>query len=84
MAILPAGIQDNDLRIGVQASMVASPMPLPTRYKGRVMREIPVGLIGYGFGGSVFHAPLIRRTPGLRLDCVVTSRSPGVRRTSGA
>jgi scyllo-inositol 2-dehydrogenase (NADP+) len=50
------------------------------------MRDIPVGLIGYGFGGSVFHAPLVRRTPGLRLDCIVTSRKkqveermPGVR-----
>jgi len=44
------------------------------------MRDIPVGLIGYGFGGSVFHAPLIRRTPGLRLDCVVTSRREQVER----
>jgi scyllo-inositol 2-dehydrogenase (NADP+) len=47
------------------------------------MREIPVGLIGYGFGGSVFHAPLIRRTPGLRLDCVVTSRKEQVERMPG-
>ncbi len=47
------------------------------------MHEIPVGLIGYGFGGSVFHAPLIRRTPGLRLDCVVTSRREQVERMPG-
>ena len=33
-----------------------------------------VGLIGYGLAGSVFHAPLIRSVPGLRLAKVVTSR----------
>jgi scyllo-inositol 2-dehydrogenase (NADP+) len=47
------------------------------------MREIPVGLIGYGFGGSVFHAPLVRRTPGLRLHSVVTSRKEQVERLPG-
>ena len=47
---------------------------------------IGVGLIGYGLGGSVFHAPLIQAEPGLRLRAVVTSRAeqvgrelPGVR-----
>ena len=45
-----------------------------------------VGLIGYGLGGSVFHAPLISAIPELRLATVVTSRRarvahdlPGVR-----
>lgn len=33
-----------------------------------------MGLIGYGFAGSVFHAPLIRSVPGLRLAKVVTAR----------
>jgi predicted dehydrogenase len=33
---------------------------------------IPVGLIGYGLGGSAFHAPLVAATPGLRLAAVVT------------
>ena len=33
-----------------------------------------IGLIGFGVGGSVFHAPLIRRTPGLELAAIVTSR----------
>jgi scyllo-inositol 2-dehydrogenase (NADP+) len=47
------------------------------------MRDIPVGLIGYGFGGSVFHAPLVRRTAGLRLDSVVTSRKEQVERMPG-
>ena len=32
-----------------------------------------VDLLGYGAAGSVFHAPLIAVTPGLRLDAVVTS-----------
>ncbi|WP_327689219.1 Gfo/Idh/MocA family oxidoreductase [Streptomyces tubercidicus] len=32
-----------------------------------------VGLIGYGLAGSVFHAPLIAATDGLRLDLVSTS-----------
>lgn len=32
-----------------------------------------VGLIGFGLAGSVFHAPLISKTPGLRLAAVVTS-----------
>jgi scyllo-inositol 2-dehydrogenase (NADP+) len=41
---------------------------------------IGVGLIGYGLGGSVFHAPLIRAEPRLRLHAVVTSRADQVRR----
>jgi scyllo-inositol 2-dehydrogenase (NADP+) len=50
------------------------------------MQEITVGLVGYGLGGSVFHAPLIGAIPELRLSTIVTSRSdrvaqdlPGVR-----
>lgn len=35
--------------------------------------ELRVGLIGYGLAGSVFHAPLIAATPGLRLAMVVTA-----------
>jgi scyllo-inositol 2-dehydrogenase (NADP+) len=41
---------------------------------------IGVGLIGYGLGGSVFHAPLVKAEPGLRLHAVVTSRAGQVRR----
>ncbi|HWG26271.1 Gfo/Idh/MocA family oxidoreductase [Actinospica sp.] len=36
-------------------------------------RPLQVGLVGYGLAGSVFHAPLIASTPGLRLRSVVTS-----------
>jgi predicted dehydrogenase len=35
--------------------------------------DLRVGLIGYGLGGAVFHAPLIAATQGLRLKAVVTS-----------
>ncbi|WUI03558.1 Gfo/Idh/MocA family oxidoreductase [Spirillospora sp. NBC_00431] len=34
--------------------------------------ELRVALIGYGTGGSVFHAPLIAAVPGMRLAAVVT------------
>jgi predicted dehydrogenase len=36
---------------------------------------INVGLIGYGFAGQVFHAPLLRTTPGLSIRAVA-SRNP--------
>jgi predicted dehydrogenase len=37
-------------------------------------KSIRVGLIGYGFAGKVFHAPLIRSVPGLRLTVVGSSK----------
>lgn len=46
-------------------------------------KPLRVGLLGYGLAGSVFHAPLIAVTPGLRLHAVVTSdpeRAAGARR----
>ncbi|MDP9796770.1 putative dehydrogenase [Catenuloplanes nepalensis] len=33
---------------------------------------IRVGLVGFGLGGRVFHAPLIAATPGLELSAIVT------------
>lgn len=36
---------------------------------------IRVALIGYGLAGKVFHAPLIRATPGLELAIIVSSRA---------
>lgn len=48
--------------------------------------ETNVALVGYGFAGKVFHAPLIAATPGLRLRTVVSGNAgkviadhPGVR-----
>jgi predicted dehydrogenase len=37
-------------------------------------RDLNVALLGYGLAGKVFHAPLIRATPGLSLKAVVSSR----------
>jgi len=34
---------------------------------------IRVGLIGYGYAGKTFHAPLIAATPGLEFACVASS-----------
>ncbi len=39
-----------------------------------VDRIIRVGLIGYGFAGKTFHAPLIRSVPGLALTVVGSSK----------
>jgi predicted dehydrogenase len=36
------------------------------------LREIGVGLIGYGLGGRAFHAPYVSVTPGLSLRAVVS------------
>jgi len=36
------------------------------------MREIGVGLIGYGLGGRAFHAPYVGVTPGMTLRAVVS------------
>jgi scyllo-inositol 2-dehydrogenase (NADP+) len=46
------------------------------------MPSIPVGLIGYGLGGSIFHAPLIQAVEGLRLAAVVTSQRERVEKDS--
>jgi len=43
--------------------MASSPAEPPRR----------VGLVGYGLAGRVFHAPLVRHTPGLALTAVVTA-----------
>lgn len=36
------------------------------------MREIGVGVIGYGLAGRAFHAPYVRATPGMALRAIVT------------
>jgi scyllo-inositol 2-dehydrogenase (NADP+) len=47
------------------------------------MLPIPVALVGYGYGGLVFHAPFIRSVPRLRLEMVVTSRREQVDALAG-
>ena len=32
---------------------------------------IPVGLVGFGIAGRIFHAPVIRAVPGFELTCIV-------------
>src|SRR5262245_14543283 len=39
---------------------------------------IQVALIGYGYAGRTFHAPLIRATPGFELAAVSSSRAERV------
>ena len=36
---------------------------------------VRVGLVGYGLGGEVFHAPLIAATPAMSLDAIVTTNA---------
>lgn len=43
-----------------------------------------VGLIGFGFAGKTFHAPLIRTTPGLQLAVVSSSDAAKVHAALGA
>ena len=41
-------------------------------------KDINVALIGYGFVGKTFHAPLIRSIPGLKLTVVSSSNAEKV------
>jgi len=41
---------------------------------------IGVGLVGYGFAGQTFHAPVLAAVPGLRLAAVASSQPDKVRR----
>jgi predicted dehydrogenase len=47
-------------------------------------RTLRVGIIGFGFAGSTFHAPLIRTTPGMELAAVSSSDAGKVRAALGA
>jgi predicted dehydrogenase len=38
-------------------------------------REIGVGVVGYGLGGRVFHAPFVSAVPGLTLVAIMTSKA---------
>jgi predicted dehydrogenase len=40
--------------------------------------QLRAALIGYGFAGKTFHAPLITATPGWELACVASSRAEAV------
>ena len=42
------------------------------------MKQVTVGLIGYGLAGAVYHAPLILSEPRMRIASVVSSRAEKV------
>jgi len=42
------------------------------------VKSIRVGLIGYGFAGKTFHAPLLRSIPGLALTVIGSSKAEAV------
>jgi predicted dehydrogenase len=42
------------------------------------MKPINAALIGYGNAARIFHAPLITGVPGLRLDCICSSKPQAV------
>ena len=42
-------------------------------------QEIPVGLVGYGFAGQTFHAPVLAAVPGLKLAAVASGQPDKVR-----
>jgi scyllo-inositol 2-dehydrogenase (NADP+) len=46
--------------------------------------EVSVLLVGFGFGGRIFHAPLIEATPGLRLRGIVTGHPERAEQASTA
>ena len=50
---------------------------------GDTLAELRVGLIGFGYAGQTFHAPLIRATDGLRLVAVASGEPAKVRSALG-
>src|ERR1700677_2487690 len=46
-------------------------MPIGVQGSEAMSREIGVGVIGYGLGGRVFHAPFVSAVPGLRLVSIM-------------
>lgn len=44
------------------------------------MRIVKAGLVGYGFSGATFHAPVLAAVPGIKLAAVVSSRPEDVHR----
>src|SRR2546430_1221491 len=45
--------------------------------EGSPSRLLAVGLVGFGFAGKVFHAPVIRAVSGLRLTTIVQRHGGG-------
>ncbi|HSI52272.1 MAG TPA: oxidoreductase [Ideonella sp.] len=47
-------------------------------------QTLQVGLVGFGYAGRTFHAPLLQATPGLRLAAVASSQAEAVNTVLGA
>ncbi len=43
--------------------------------ESQTTEQLRVAIVGYGLAGSVFHAPLIAATPGMRVSAVVTGNA---------
>jgi scyllo-inositol 2-dehydrogenase (NADP+) len=56
-------------------------VPMTTESQGEQLR---VAVVGYGLAGSVFHAPLIAATPGMRVSAVVTGNAERAERARQA
>jgi len=61
------------------APALSLPHGLSLRAMSEDSRTIRVGLIGYGYAGKTFHAPLIQSVPGLSLTVVGSSKPEAVR-----
>ncbi|QWF80550.1 Gfo/Idh/MocA family protein [Amycolatopsis sp. CA-230715] len=46
------------------------------------MTQLRVGILGYGIGGRVFHAPLVAATPGLTVSAIVTANPERARQAA--
>ena len=55
-----------------------SPRGVPGNVNPGNGHPLRVGLVGYGLGGSTFHAPLVSATPGLQLAAIATSNAERV------
>ncbi|MEK8034142.1 oxidoreductase [Ideonella sp. DXS29W] len=44
---------------------------------------VRVGLVGFGYAGRTFHAPLLRTTPGMTLTAVASTQAEAVRQALG-
>lgn len=64
----------DDLFASASATPALNPAPA-----ARPTGPVRVALIGYGFAGKTFHAPLIRAAPGMELALVATSQPEVVR-----
>jgi predicted dehydrogenase len=73
------------LRRGQCAQAIGNP-PRPVKPAGRPVGAstmLRVGLIGYGYAGKTFHAPLIRATAGLQITAVASSDAAKVQADLG-